>query len=157
MEKQRFSFVGTGSAFLLVIFTVLCLVTFAALSLVSATTDQKLATATEATTTAYYAASNQANRRLASLDNALAALAPGTGSQAAFASGVPGVLPEGWTWDSAAGKATTQITIKENQNLVVSVQPTFPQNPGETYYTVTQWQVVNTQSWQQQDTLNVIK
>ena len=41
MEKKKFGFVNTGASFLLVIFTVLCLVTFATLSVVSANADKK--------------------------------------------------------------------------------------------------------------------
>ena len=75
-DKRRFKKIsfgtGTGSASILVIFVILCLVSFAALSIVSANADYKLSTKVLNRTTAYYEAVGKAQSLLAQLDQTLA-------------------------------------------------------------------------------------
>ena len=59
-----------GSASILLVFVILCLVSFAVLSIVSANADSKLSARVLERTTAYYAACNQAEEQIASLDAA---------------------------------------------------------------------------------------
>ena len=65
-----------GTSYLLVIFVILCLVTFAALSLSSALKDQSYSQKLTAHQTEYNAASAQASALLAQIDEALEADAP---------------------------------------------------------------------------------
>ena len=57
-----------GSASILLVFVILCLVSFAVLSIVSANADSKLSARVLERTTAYYAACNQAEQSLAGMD-----------------------------------------------------------------------------------------
>jgi hypothetical protein len=68
--KRQFG-VGIGASSLLVVFVVLCLTTFAALSLVSARADRSLAQRSAQASQAYYAADLEAERWLSGLVNAL--------------------------------------------------------------------------------------
>jgi len=157
MEKKKFGFVNTGASFLLVIFTVLCLVTFATLSVVSANADKKLAQSTTDNTTAYYAACSQAEEGLAALDDALAALYPASGGQGGLEAAVAAAPPTGWTWDGGARTLTADFKISDSQKLAVAVTPHYPGAAGEGYYTVSQWQVENTGTWTPSDTtLNLL-
>lgn len=60
-----------GSASILLVFVILCLVSFAVLSIVSANADSKLSARVLERTTAYYAACNQAEQSLAGMDKTL--------------------------------------------------------------------------------------
>lgn len=60
-----------GSASILLVFVILCLVSFAVLSIVSANADSRLSTRVLERTTAYYDACNQAEQSLAGMDNTL--------------------------------------------------------------------------------------
>ncbi len=74
-KKSGLSFSsGIGSSSLLVIFVILCLVSFATLSIVSANADYKLSKKVLDRTCAYYTAEGQAQAALAALDAELAAL-----------------------------------------------------------------------------------
>ena len=59
-QQQKFSVTNIGSVTLMMIFIVLCMVTFAALSLSSASYDWRSAKKSADHTTAYYQTSNQA-------------------------------------------------------------------------------------------------
>ena len=64
-KKSGLSFSsGIGSSSILVIFVILCLVSFATLSIVSANADYKLSKKVLDRTTAYYEAEGQAHRHL---------------------------------------------------------------------------------------------
>ncbi len=135
MERNasNFTFISSGPSFLLTIFGVLALVTFAALSLVSANTNAKLVETSKTNTKAYYTACNTASSRIAALDNALTA----SGGNLAAAS----LSPE---WTVSGGKATTKIPINEYEELQVDIAP---RAGGDTYFTVTRWQTVITRQW----------
>lgn len=136
-EKQP-GIINAGFSSLLMIFTILCLVTFAALSLVSANRDKKLADTELNNTTAYYSACSQAEIRLAELDSAVKA------------GDVPSSMPDGWTMDTASGKAVTTIAINDSQTLKVEA---IPQASG---CVVTRWQTESSKTWTKQDKPNVM-
>ena len=70
-SRKKFPMTNIGSVSLLMIFIVLCMVTFAALSLSSASYDARSAEKSAAHTTAYYQASNKAETVLAAIDQQL--------------------------------------------------------------------------------------
>lgn len=63
-KKKQFG-MNIGSASILLVFVILCLVSFAVLSIVSANADSRLSTRVLERTTAYYDACNQAEQSLA--------------------------------------------------------------------------------------------
>ena len=69
-KKKQFG-MNIGSASILLVFVILCLVSFAVLSIVSANADSRLSTRVLERTTAYYDACNQAEQSLAGMDNTL--------------------------------------------------------------------------------------
>ena len=66
-KKKQFG-MNIGSASILLVFVILCLVSFAVLSIVSANADSKLSNRVLERTTAYYDACNQAEQSLAGMD-----------------------------------------------------------------------------------------
>ena len=85
-DKQQSSFVNIGSSSLLIIFLVLCLVTFAILSISSASSDHSFSEKLAERKTQYYDASSQASYVLNEIDAKLAGLAKvnGATSKAAY-------------------------------------------------------------------------
>lgn len=71
MNKRKFPITNIGSVSLLMIFIVLCMVTFAALSLSTAATDHQSAQTLADHTSAYYKASNKAEKKLAETESIL--------------------------------------------------------------------------------------
>ena len=127
-QKPRFG-VNVGSASILLIFVILCLVSFAVLSIVSSTADNKLTQRVLDRTTAYYEACNSAQESLAGLDTVLKAqYASSTDSDEYFA---------------AVGHTTSYaIHITDAQTLLVQVTILYPEDANDTFYKVTGWQTV---------------
>ena len=71
MNKRKFPVTNIGSVSLLMIFIVLCMVTLAALSLSTASGSYRSAQTLAGHTTAYYRASNKAEKKLAETEKIL--------------------------------------------------------------------------------------
>lgn len=121
--------VNIGSASMLLIFVILCLVSFAALSIVSAYADSRLTAKITARTAAYYAACNSAQESLADTDCVLSAQYHAAGSEAEY-------------FQAVGHSKSFAVPVSENQLLLVSVEILYPHSPEETFYRITQWQLV---------------
>ena len=84
MKKKSLPVTNIGTISLIMIFIVLCMVTFAALSLSSAASDARLGQKMQAQLTGYYAASNKAEELLAQTDRILADTGSKTADTAEF-------------------------------------------------------------------------
>ncbi len=152
--------INIGSSSILMIFVLLCLVTFSALSLVSANADYKLTEKTAESVSGYYEADAKAETLLASIDEKLINMAKDTAAGGQFRaetfskalSGLDGV-----TVTQRDGKVLIgfQVKIDDRRALQVSLQPAFPLQNAEKRYTVTSWQVIQTAEWESDDTLTV--
>ena len=120
-----------GSASILLVFVILCLVSFAVLSIVSANADSKLSTRILERTTAYYTACNQAEQSLAGMDNTLRRMYEASDSKDAYFSSV------------GHGKSYV-IPISDLQSLQVTIEILYPESAEDTFYQITAWQVLNT-------------
>ena len=82
-KKKQFG-MNIGSASILLVFVILCLVSFAVLSIVSANADSKLSNRVLERTTAYYDACNQAEQSLAGMDKTLQRIYASSDSEDAY-------------------------------------------------------------------------
>lgn len=135
---------GIGSSSILVIFVILCLVSFATLSIVSANADYKLSTKILDRTTAYYEAQNQAEESLAQLDNSLRRAYGTVSSSAEF-------------FDLTGRETSFLIPVSDLQSLEVTVQILYPDNSDGSFYQVLSRKVITTRELDYESTLNVIK
>lgn len=135
---------GIGSSSILVIFVILCLVSFATLSIVSANADYKLSTKILDRTTAYYEAQNQAEEELAQLDSSLRGTYETASSSAEY-------------FDITGHETTFLIPVSDLQSLEVTVQILYPDNSDGSFYQVISRKVITTQELDYDSTLNVIK
>lgn len=135
---------GIGSSSILVIFVILCLVSFATLSIVSANADYKLSTKILDRTTAYYAAVNQAESNLANFDQTLQKVYAESDSEESYFATV--------------GKTKSfMIPISDLQSLEVEVVILYPTSEDSPFYKVQTWQVVTVKELDYDTTLNVIR
>lgn len=144
-KKSGLSFsIGIGSSSLLVIFVILCLVSFATLSIVSANADYKLSQKVLDRTTAYYTAEGQAQAALAALDKELAALYEDSASETAY-------------FNAAGEERSYSFPLSAIQSMEVKVRIHYPKKTGDAFYSIASWQVVVTGQLEYEGTLNVIK
>ena len=133
-RKKQFG-MNIGSASILLVFVILCLVSFAVLSIVSANADSKLSARVLERTTAYYAACNQAEQSLAGMDKTLHRMYASSGSEEAYFVAV------------GHGKSYV-IPISDLQTLQVTIEILYPESDEDTFYQITAWQVLNTEELQ---------
>lgn len=135
---------GIGSSSILVIFVILCLVSFAALSIVSANADYKLSTKISARTTAYYAAVNQLEYELAQLDVLLQQTYENSSSITDY-------------FDTVGEEASFLIPVSDLQSLEVTVQILYPDSPEDSFYQILSRKILTTKELDYDSTLPVIK
>lgn len=70
-RNQKYPFINIGTSLILVIFIILCFIIFATLSLSSSLRDQSYSQKAITKTSAYYAASDLAQRKLKEIDDCL--------------------------------------------------------------------------------------
>lgn len=152
--------INVGSSSILMIFVLLCLVTFSTLSLVSANADYKLTAKTVESVSGYYEADAKAELLLASIDEKLIGIAKDASSGRRFG---PEILSE--TLSGLNGVTVTQqdeelligfqVNIDDRRALQVSLRPVFPLRETEKRYTIAAWQVIQTAEWESNDNLTV--
>ena len=143
-DKQQSSFVNIGSSSLLIIFLILSLITFAILSLSGAKSDYSFSQRLANHKTAYYEASNRAERILGQIDEALAANETLDGQQL-----------EGIAIQAEEGIITFSVPMEENQALLVELEVNdYTKN--ETYYTIKTWQIISTKAWESDQSIQLL-
>ena len=129
-KKKQFG-MNIGSASILLLFVILCLVSFAVLSIVSANADNKLSTRVLERTTAYYAACNQAEQSLAGMDKTLRRVYESSDSEESY-------------FNSVGHGKSYVIPISDLQSLQVTIEILYPGTAEDSFYQITAWQVLNT-------------
>lgn len=150
MNKKRPMAFNIGTSSILIVFVLLCLATFAALSLVSANANYRLSTALAERTTAYYEASNRAERKLSDIDARLSAMASEAVSEADYFSR----LRE--EFHTEASSLSWNETISENQALHIELTLIYPSPQQPCCYTVDGWSIIDTGEWEENQTLNLL-
>lgn len=130
--------VNVGSSSILLIFVILCLISFATLSIVSANADAKLSRRVVERTTAYYEACNQAQADITSLDDTLAAIYADSFDEEEY-------------FMAVGHKKTCTFTISDLQTLSVTLDILYPQQEGDPFYRITSWQVLTDSSDMEED------
>lgn len=131
-----------GSASILLVFVILCLVSFAVLSIVSANADSKLSARVLERTTAYYAACNQAEQSLAGMDKTLQRMYASSDSEEAY------FVAVGHGKSYVIPIKSYVIPISDLQTLQVTIEILYPESDEDTFYRITAWQVLNTEELQ---------
>lgn len=125
--------INVGSSSILLIFVILCLISFATLSIVSANADAKLSNRVVERTSAYYEACNRAQTDIASMDNTLAAIYDDS-------------FDEDEYFMAVGHKKTYIFPISGLQTLSVTLDILYPQEDGDPFYRITSWQVITDSS-----------
>ena len=142
MRNKRKSYgVNIGSSSILLIFVILCLVSFAVLSIVSAQTDYKLSCKLAERTTKYYEANNEVESYLRDLQASLEKIYEDSATADDYF--------------ALAGHDTTfSIQLSEQQMLNVHLTILYP-GDGNGYYEINTWKVETQDTLELDDTLPV--
>lgn len=142
-KKQEFK-LNIGTASLLLVFIVLCLVTFATLSIVSSNADYKLSKKVAERTTAYYEACNKAQDSIAALDNTLRKMYTSSADETSY-------------FQTVGKNKSFAVPISDIQTLSVTVDILYPSSAGGAFYEIKAWQVLTTGELEYDNSLNVLQ
>ncbi|MBR5761684.1 MAG: hypothetical protein IKX87_06615 [Lachnospiraceae bacterium] len=143
-KKKRGLPLNVGTSSVLFIFVILCLVSFAILSLSSSMSDYKLSSRVAENSEAYYNACNTAEEQLASFDKTLKDLYD------------TGISRSGY-YESVGKKKTFAVPVNDIQTLEVEIRILYPEKAGESFYDITSWKTDTTGELEYDDTLPVFK
>lgn len=175
-NKQQSTFVNIGSSSLLIVFLVLCLTTFAILSLSSAQSDYSFSKRSAEHKTEYYEASSRAEMILGEIDQILAETAEQVNTaqknaaqekadselasfELAAAARLDGKeidnIPLSCTGTEEGTVISYQVPSGAKQALNVSLLITND-SEHENYYKIQAWQLISTSDWNAENSLNLI-
>ena len=148
-NKKKFSSgLNVGSSSILVTFVLLCLVTFAALSFVSANADYKLAQKTADRTTYYYAANNKAEVYLLNADSLLSKHYAGCRDIIEYYEGIDPLFSDN---DSINVEEVDEdiylnysVPISNSQEIQVSLRVIYPNSEDQDMFEIVKWETVST-------------
>lgn len=161
MKKKHFMGLNIGSSSILVIFILLCLVTFAALSVISANADYKMSCRIAERTSDYYDANNQAQEYLAVIDEAMHSCIQNSADIENYRNNLSSYLAKtqknisvGYGSDNIT--LDYRITMTQSQSLHVTLRGFYPIPPDSSeLYEVQSWQIEHTESWNPDDSLQL--
>lgn len=175
-NKQQSTFVNIGSSSLLIVFLVLCLTTFAILSLSSAQSDYSFSKRSAEHKTEYYEASSRAEMILGEIDQILAETAEQVNAaqenavqenadselasfELAATARLDGKeidnIPLSCTGTEEGTVISYQVPSGAKQALNVSLLITND-SEHENYYKIQAWQLISTSDWNADNSLNLI-
>ena len=146
MSNKRNKTIHIGFSTILMVFSMLCLVTFATLSLLTANADYRLSKKVASKTEDYYEADLLAREYLLQIDESLEDLYQNYPAQKPFCQEalkrlqeMP--LPQGITKSSASDEMSYgfEIAINDAQILSVVIKLQEPQSDTDCFYTIKQW------------------
>ena len=136
MKKKFSSGFNIGSSSILVTFVLLCLVTFAALSFLSANSDYRLSRQTAERTTAFYEANQMAEIYMANIEALLAKQNSAAADEVSYMAALPALFSDNdhIAVDASSSPVTLSysIAVNKTQDLHVCLSVHYPdeQDPG---------------------------
>lgn len=169
-DKEQSSFVNIGSSSLLIVFLVLCLATFAILSLSSAKSDYTLSERLAAHKSQYYEASSKAEVILDEIDRTLEELALSDSSKSSedsLSSSYLKAVKETLNDTQIEGSSVSCDLQEENLIISYGVKAGEKQELNvelmvtdyadcDSYYKIQKWQINSTGTWEGNNTLNLM-
>lgn len=128
-KKKQFFGMNIGSASMLLIFVILCMVSFAALTIISANADRRLSRRIADRTTAYYDACNSAQESLAGIDQVLSRQYSASAGREEY-------------FLAVGHNKSYAIPISDTQTLLVEIEILYPEQADGTFYKITSWKVI---------------
>lgn len=164
-DKQQSSFVHIGSSSLLIIFLVLCLVTFAILSISSASSDYSFSERLAERKSQYYDASAKASQVLDEIDAKLAELAGAnhTNGKASYMDQVISAFRDitingvSISCEASNGEALISYQVPTNDKQVLDIKlHVTDYTQSSAYYEVKSWRILSMEDWNGDQSLKLI-
>lgn len=163
MKKKITGGINVGTSSILVTFVLLCLVTFAALSFLSANSDYNLSKQSAERTTQYYAANSMAEYFLANIEGQLSKARTDASSEENYMNSIPGLFSDNDSItvekhssddsNELAGLTTLSydVPVNDTQNLHVMMSVNYPSSDDSALFHIIKWQTETSDIWEEDD------
>ena len=152
MDKKHSGGINIGTSSILVTFVLLALVTFAALSYMSARSDYILSREAADRTASYYDANRMAEIYLANIEALLSKHLSSSDSRQAYYDGVDALFADNDKIDVAEGPngekmLSYSIAVTNGQNLYVTLDVHYPDVEDDSLFKVDKWTTNVNREW----------
>lgn len=147
-----------GFSSILISFIMICIVTFSALSVLTANADYKLSKKVAMRNALYYEAEEEAYETLTHIDQTLADCFATSQNSAEYFSLVREALTDGNWKEGANGVLSYSYTIpmEDSQFLEITLEPTYPIAQTGTYYSISGWKTIIPEPDSEEQPLNLM-
>lgn len=149
-----------GFSSILLSFVMICILTFSALSLISANSDYRLSRKIEQNNSAYYTAEKDAYLTLAAIDSALAAAYDTSPDEDSYyklaAQTIPSVCGQELVRTDSDYTVTYTTPIGDDQTLCISLSIRYPAEEIKTFYEITEWKTTHETSYVEDQPLHLM-
>ncbi len=153
MKKKLSSGLNVGSSSILVTFVLLCLVTFAALSFLSADSDYRLSRQTADRTTDFYEANQIAEIYMANIEALLAKQYSVHADESAYYQAIPSIFSDNdHIFVNTSSSPVTlhySIAINKTQDLQVCLSVHYPNVEDSALFHIQEWRSAVNDTWQE--------
>lgn len=154
MNKKMTGGINVGTSSILVTFVLLCLVTFAALSFLSANSDYRLSLQTAKRTTEYYEANRYAELYMANIEGQLSKHYERSGSEKDYYQGIEKLFADNEmitvNTETSPATLTYDVPVSDTQNLHVCLAVAYPGKDDALFHIVS-WRTQNIDIWSGQE------
>lgn len=156
---KRKKVIHTGFSLIVLIFVVLLLISFAAVSMTSAKADYQLSKKSADRTKKYYDVSNQVNEIIGEIDNFLAEqYAKGLGEEEYYSclsdfqkkkKEIPIQVEK--------NRMTWEFPLQKDQVLEIELEILYPRQREKTFYKITKWKTIQKGDWEKEESIQVFQ
>ena len=149
MDKKHSGGINIGTSSILVTFVLLALVTFAALSYMSARSDYVLSKEAAERTASYYEANRMAEIYLANIEALLSKHARASEGEKEYYDGIEKLFSDNEKIEVADGgkKLSYTIAVTSGQNLNVALKVCYPDIEDDSLFKVDEWTTKVNREW----------
>ena len=158
-QKETRGFSNFGFSTILLSFVMICVVTFSALSLVTAYSDYKLSKKVADNTSEYYEAEGRAYEKLMLIDNALVQSYRAAADEGSYYSNVEKNMGSYGVFAHTAAEyyLSFEEEISEGHTLSVKLSFPYPTKDTDTFYEIVEWKSVYKREAPEDEILNLIQ
>ncbi len=157
-ENSKLNVSSFGFTTIILLFVMICVVTFSVLSYTTALSDYKLSKKVADKTTNYYEAEKRAYDRLSDIDKMLTDNYYNTTKKEDFFLVIIPKLEEyGIIEENESGYIfSIDEKISENQYLSIKLSLNYPEDNGDLFYKITEWKSIYITDYFEEETLNLM-
>jgi len=157
-QKENRGFSSFGFSTILLSFVMICVVTFSALSMVTAYSDYKLSKKVADKNQHFYEAEIRAYEQLAKIDNSLLECYQSSSDENTYYTRLTASMNDYGTFTTTSeGYYLCFVEeIAKDQQLMVTLQLQYPIKASDTFYTIIEWKSVYNREIPENETLNLL-